>query len=139
MIKKIIIILVVISVGVLIFWYVSRLMGRKSSSVVTNNTAQQAAVDAKEKNMLETLNKNIDQARLTDSDLDGLTNEEEKKLGTDPNNMDTDGDGLLDGDEVRIWHADPLKADTDGDGFSDGYEVRHGYNPLGSGKLINKK
>ncbi len=42
-----------------------------------------------------------------DTDHDGLSNEEEKTLGTDPNN-----------------------ADTDGDGYSDGVEVESGYNPL---------
>jgi len=42
-----------------------------------------------------------------DSDQDGLSNDEEKTYGTDPNN-----------------------ADTDGDGYSDGVEVKGGYNPL---------
>jgi hypothetical protein len=37
----------------------------------------------------------------TDPDHDGLTNEEEARLGTDPHNPDTDGDGLLDGWEVK--------------------------------------
>lgn len=36
----------------------------------------------------------------TDSDADGLTNEAEARAQTDPNNPDTDGDGLLDGWEV---------------------------------------
>ncbi|MCX6779538.1 MAG: hypothetical protein NTU97_04945 [Candidatus Magasanikbacteria bacterium] len=35
-----------------------------------------------------------------------------------------------------IWKTDPLVADTDGDGFNDGQEVKNGYNPLGSGKLL---
>ena len=38
---------------------------------------------------------------IDDRDGDGLTNEVEKRLGTDPNNPDTDGDGLLDGWEVH--------------------------------------
>ncbi len=58
-----------------------------------------------------------------DPDRDGLTNDEEKQIGTDPNNPDTDGDGLKDGEEVHIYHTDPLKWDTDGDGLSDGDEV----------------
>jgi hypothetical protein len=37
----------------------------------------------------------------TDQDSDGLTDEEERGLGTDPYNRDTDGDGLLDGWEVH--------------------------------------
>jgi hypothetical protein len=36
-----------------------------------------------------------------DPDHDGLSNEEEAQLGTDPHNPDTDGDGLLDGWEVK--------------------------------------
>lgn len=35
-----------------------------------------------------------------DPDGDGLTNEEEEKLGTNPNSVDTDGDGINDGVEV---------------------------------------
>ncbi len=42
-----------------------------------------------------------------DSDQDGLTDQEEKALGTNP-----------------------LKADTDGDGYSDAKEIMSGYNPL---------
>lgn len=34
-----------------------------------------------------------------DSDCDGLADVQERRLGTDPNNRDTDGDGLLDGQE----------------------------------------
>lgn len=67
----------------------------------------------------------------TDKDNDGLTRCEEEALGTDPNNPDTDGDGLSDGDEVLKYKTDPLKADTDGDGLSDGDEVwKYKTNPL---------
>ena len=37
-----------------------------------------------------------------DSDRDGLTDDEELALGTDPNNPDTDGDGFSDGVEVHF-------------------------------------
>lgn len=46
----------------------------------------------------------------TDSDHDGLTNDEERELGTDPLNPDTDGDGLLDGWEVGSFRGLDLKA-----------------------------
>ena len=36
-----------------------------------------------------------------DSDQDGLSDEQEKELGTDPNNWDTDGDGLGAGWQCR--------------------------------------
>ena len=58
-----------------------------------------------------------------DPDNDGLTNKEERELGTDPHNPDSDGDGLNDGDEIHKYHTDPLKLDTDGDGLNDGDEV----------------
>lgn len=65
-----------------------------------------------------------------DDDHDGLTNKEEKQLGTDPKIRDTDGDGLTDGEEFYSNHTDPLKQDTDGDGLKDGVEVmRTGTNP----------
>jgi len=67
---------------------------------------------------------------MEDPDHDGLTNLEEYQNGTDPNNPDTDGDGLSDGDEVHIYHTNPLLWDTDGDGISDGVEVLTGSNPL---------
>ena len=59
----------------------------------------------------------------SDHDNDGLTKREEEELGTDPNNPDTDGDGLWDGEEVRKYFTNPLNPDTDSDGLSDGDEV----------------
>ena len=67
-----------------------------------------------------------------DPDRDGLTNLQEFQTGTDPNNSDTDGDGLLDGDEVNVYHTSPLLGDTDGDGLWDGLEVATGSDPLNS-------
>lgn len=64
-----------------------------------------------------------------------LTVEEEKKYGTNPNEFDTDHDGLSDDDEIHVWHTNPAKFDTDGDKFGDGYEVINGFNPNGTGKL----
>ena len=58
-----------------------------------------------------------------DKDMDGLGKCDEKLIGTDPNNPDTDGDGLKDGEEYLTYRTDPLKADTDGDGLTDGDEV----------------
>lgn len=49
-------------------------------------------------------------------------------LGTDPNDPDTDGDGLDDGEEADA-RTDPLEADTDGDGVSDGEEIAAGTDP----------
>ena len=42
----------------------------------------------------------------------------EEYLGSDPNNIDTDGDGLNDFYEVFGTYTDPTKADTDDNGAS---------------------
>lgn len=50
---------------------------------------------------------------------------------TDPNNPDSDGDGLSDGDEVHLYGTDPLNKDTDADFISDYEEIFvHRSNPL---------
>lgn len=74
-----------------------------------------------------------------DSDNDGLSDAQEKTLGTDPNNFDTDGDGLNDSTEINIYKTNPLNADTDGDGYKDGEEVINSYDPniAGSAKLYS--
>jgi len=72
-----------------------------------------------------------------DIDGDGLSNEEESILGTDPEKSDTDEDGLSDREEVKIYHTDPLHQDSDLDSYLDGEEIESGYNPLGPGKLFD--
>lgn len=64
-----------------------------------------------------------------DSDGDGLYDDAEPALGTDPTRADTDGDGLTDGAEVTAA-TDPLAPDTDGDSYLDGDEVRTHHDPL---------
>ncbi|MEA1937269.1 MAG: Ig-like domain-containing protein [Patescibacteria group bacterium] len=54
-------------------------------------------------------------AFMIDSDEDGLPDDLEKRIGTDPN-----------------------KANTDNDGYKDGEEVKNGYNPFGDGNLKNE-
>ncbi|WP_400072150.1 gliding motility-associated C-terminal domain-containing protein [Zobellia russellii] len=53
----------------------------------------------------------------TDDDGDGLLGGLESTLGTDPNNPDSDDDGINDGDEVGDDFDNPL--DEDGDGIID--------------------
>jgi len=71
-----------------------------------------------------------------DRDGDGLDDDREVLVGTDPKNWDSDGDELSDGDEVTIWKTDPLNPDTDGDTYLDGAEIKSGYSPTGPGKLF---
>lgn len=75
---------------------------------------------------------------VVDSDSDGLSDEEEQRLGTNSERADTDIDGLIDRAEIQVYKTDPLKADTDGDGYLDGDEVINGFDPLipGSARLI---
>ena len=57
-----------------------------------------------------------------DSDGDGLTNRDEERLGQDPRNTDTDGDGIPDGQD-----------DADGDGTPDGEQGGQGSGGSGTG------
>lgn len=78
-----------------------------------------------------------------DEDGDGLTDEQEEVVGTDPTDPDTDGDGVDDGAEDNDGDGltnleeftgsendlydneptDPVDADSDDDGLTDGQEV----------------
>lgn len=58
----------------------------------------------------------------TDNDGDGANIAVEKEYGSDPNNQDSDGDGIFDGIEIFRLFTIPTKRDTDGDGLIDGIE-----------------
>lgn len=101
---------------------------------------------------LEALTKSGTLSGAVDSDRDGLSDEEERRLGTDPLNPDSDFDGYLDGYEVKIG-TDPLDSrslpkspqavenllaterqrfgvfDSDGDGLPDDFERTLGLDP----------
>jgi gliding motility-associated-like protein len=84
-----------------------------------------------------------------DADGDGLTNDEEATNGTDPNDTDTDNDGVSDGEEVNgtddpvtpyvpTGSSDPLDpcdpitspaCDSDGDGVPNDDEATNGTDP----------
>lgn len=49
---------------------------------------------------------------------------------------DSDKDGLSDENEAKMG-TNPSKSDTDGDGHSDGQEVAGGYNPCGGGRDLS--
>lgn len=64
-----------------------------------------------------------DDGNILDSDHDGLVDAEELRIGTDKDAVDSDGDGLRDGEEVFTYGSDPGRNDTDGDGIPDLAEV----------------
>ena len=59
----------------------------------------------------EYLDNNPDDGPCSDSDGDGMLNDEEEECGTDPFNPDSDGDGLLDLDEECNSNTDPEASD----------------------------
>jgi hypothetical protein len=75
---------------------------------------------------------------LIDRDHDGLGDDVEtntrvfqsdQDTGSDPDNPDTDGDGLGDWAEVFQHLTDPNDPDSDHDGFLDRFEVSTGFDP----------
>lgn len=69
-------------------------------------------------------------ATVVDSDGDGLSDAEERAFSLNPNDADSDDDGVIDGAEA-LWHRDfdadgvinALDPDSDGDGIFDGTEA----------------
>lgn len=107
----------------------------ENTNAEVNNNQNEAQVNANQNiNANENVNQQVD---TTDTDQDGLTDAEEAMLGTDPALPDSDGDGLFDNEEVKVYHTNPLNPDSDGDNYLDGREVGNGYDPLGPGKLLN--
>ncbi len=66
---------------------------------------------------------------VVDTDQDGLTDCEERTVGTDPADSDSDDDGLDDLYELATTLTDPNLADSDADGLDDGDEVAYGLDP----------
>ena len=127
-----IIAIIIAALGVGGWYFLLRDKKNDINAVITKNEKTETApakpeVDA---GTLELLKKFAD-----DQDRDGIKDEEEKAQGLNPNEFDSDFDGLSDKLEIEKWKTDPLKKDTDGDGFGDGKEIIHGFNPIGAGKL----
>lgn len=73
---------------------------------------------------------------LTDSDGDGLSDEEETNVrNTDPQKADSDDDGLSDYAEIRIHQTPPNDPDADDDGFADSAEIGLGLSPVNASSV----
>ena len=57
-----------------------------------------------------------------DEEFDGLTLAQEGEFGSDPSDIDTDGDGLNDSYEALTLRSNPASNDSDGDGLFDSWE-----------------
>jgi len=117
-------------------------MKNDNSSVTNENTNEEPVLTDEELDDDDDGLTNAEEKRIgtdpleTDTDNDGLFDREEvKNFKTDPTTADTDNDGLSDYNEVKVWFTDPLLRDTDGDTYADGEEVLNGYDPLGAGRL----
>jgi hypothetical protein len=82
---------------------------------------------------------NAGQCFLRDTDGDGVGLRAEEYLGSRPNLVDTDADGVPDGVEAR-YGLDPTESnlglDTDGDLIPDVDEIRAGSNPIVQDRLF---
>ena len=65
----------------------------------------------------------LDEVAAGDPDKDGLSNLLEYQNNANPNDADSDDDGLLDSDEVITYSTSPSDPDSDNDGLTDGEEV----------------
>lgn len=106
----------------------------KETSYEKSQKEYEAKVNAN-KNTNANTNDNTNTTIRADSDYDGLNDVEEQTYKTDPQKIDSDADGMSDGDEVKKVKTDPLQSDTDGDGYSDYEEVLNNFNPIGPGSI----
>lgn len=70
------------------------------------------------------------------SDIKGMSQYDKYKMGLDYHNgSDSDHDGLSDEEEIEVYGTDPLKSSTAGDLYTDGYKVANDMNPEKSYKM----
>ncbi len=121
-----------------IFWVgYAKFLKQPNEEPSMSTNEQSANLNKKDIKNSKKINKKVD-VNL-DSDKDGVPDVVERFLGTDKNNSDTDGDGLLDSEEIKKYHTNPLKADSDGDGISDFDEIKNDTNPNCNEKKLNDK
>ncbi len=96
-----------------------------SSDKIRALVSDQAAVTTEGNDLYISLTIGLRWHVFEDGDLDNdrLSNSEERKLGTNPYDYDSDGDRLEDYDEVYVYKTNPLLVDSDADGITDYKEL----------------
>ncbi len=102
-------------------------------SQALNQNMEDLAVTDESSDSYSVLTFGIKYFLFEDGDMDGdlIPNTEEESLGSNPYDADTDGEGLSDYEEIRVFHSNPLLKDSDRDGLNDYVEaVKYRTSPL---------
>lgn len=115
--------------------------GQKIIPLVDGDTSIKIA-SAKEETFL-TKEKDLIQAYpifiMIDSDEDGLSDDMEREIGTDPFNKDTDNDGFYDGEEIKKGYSPIISAyNTEVDEVKSLEAILKKVSPMNSAVLANK-
>ena len=102
-------------------WFVSLGAGILSSDRIHPNAA---GYDVMANFVLTHLQIATANNRPADTDAEGIYDFAEAQFGTNALIAGTDGDSVLDGEEVFTHGSNPLSTDTDGDGLSDDLEIK---------------
>ncbi|MBI4272444.1 hypothetical protein HY621_01165 [Candidatus Uhrbacteria bacterium] len=78
---------------------------KNAENMDSASSTQKKIETKKEAQEGDTIKKKMEVEALKDRDSDFLSDEEELRIGTDPHNPDTDGDGYLDGLEVKNGYS----------------------------------
>lgn len=105
--KNILWIVIAVCITLIIIFALYRFTGNSNSNSNSNTLSDNPSDSLSE------------QLEIKDSDNDGLTDIEEKQLGTNPQLYDTDGDTLNDYQELKILYTNPLNPNSDGDRYND--------------------
>lgn len=96
-----------------------------TTSLQPNNLASKTQLDSDGDGLTDEFELTVlkSDPHSVDTDRDGLADGEELTRKCSPTLIDTDADKLSDGDELNTYWTSPILRDTDGDGLSDGDEV----------------
>ena len=82
----------------------------------------------KSENNIQKIDDNNDKTEINLKET-AISNDTEY-INNTPTELDSDGDGLSDEDELYVYFTHPSDKDTDGDSFTDKQEIDGGYDPL---------